>query len=159
MRVTVLAHTSMVCSGVKIGNSKNNSPETEQNAPSPTQPAKQDAPTTQTTRSHGLPLIRETLNTRNISKEAKDVIMASWRTGTSKQYQVYLGRWLQFCQSKGIPHMAASIDHGIDFLATLFASGLGYSAINTARSALSSVLILPDIRITPTRHAFPKGSF
>ena len=86
MRVTLLAHTTMVCSGVKIGNSKNHSPETEQNAPSPSQPAKQDAPTTQTTRSHGLPLIRETLNTRNISKEAKDIIMASWRTGTSKQY-------------------------------------------------------------------------
>ena len=72
------------------------------------------------------------------------VLRKTKRTGTSKQYQVYLGRWLQFCQSKGIPHMAASIDHGIDFLATLFASGLGYSAINTARSALSSVLILPD---------------
>ena len=34
------------------------------------------------------------------------------------------------------------MENGIDFLATLFTSGLGYSAINTARSALSSVLIL-----------------
>lgn len=144
MRVTVLAHTSMVSSGVRIGNLKNHSPETQQNAPSLAQPAKQDAPTAQTTRAHGLPLIRETLNTRNISKEAKDIIMASWRTGTSKQYQVYLERWSQFCQSRGIDYTAASIDNGIDFLATLFASGLGYSAINTARSALSSVLALPD---------------
>jgi len=134
----------MVSSGVRIGNSKNHSPETQQSAPSPAQPAKQDAPTAQTARAHGLPLIRETLNTRNISKEAKDIIMASWRTGTSKQYQVYLERWSQFCQSRAIDYTAASIDNGIDFLATLFASGLGYSAINTARSALSSVLALPD---------------
>ena len=77
MRITVMAHTSMVSSGVRIGNSKNHSTETYQNAPSPAQPAKQDAPTVQTTRAHGLPLIRETLNTRNISKEAKDIIMAS----------------------------------------------------------------------------------
>lgn len=134
----------MVSSGIRIGNWKNHSPETQKNAPSPAQPAKQDAPTAQTTRAHGLPLIRETLNTRNISKEAKDSIMASRRTGTSKQYQVYLERWSQFCQSRGIDYTATSIDNGIDFLATLFASGLGYSAINTARSALSSVLALPD---------------
>ena len=36
------------------------------------------------------------------------------------------------------------MENGIDFLATLFSSGLGYSAINTARSALSSVLLLPN---------------
>ena len=102
MHVTLLVHTSMVSSGIKIGNSRNHSLETQQNVPSPSQPAKQDAPTTQTTLSRGLPLIRDTLNTRNISKEAKDIIMASWRTGTSKQYQVYIERWSQFCQSKGI---------------------------------------------------------
>ena len=32
----------------------------------------------------------------------------------------------------------------MNFLAELFESGVGYSAINTARSALSSILILPD---------------
>ena len=67
MHITVLAHTSMVSSGVRIGNLKNHSPETQQNAPSPAQPAKKDTPTVQTTRAHGLPLTRETLNTRNIS--------------------------------------------------------------------------------------------
>ena len=70
--------------------------------------------------------------------------MASWRTGTTKQYDVYLKRWEQFCQSKGIDRLDASVENGIDFLATLFSSGLGCSAINTARSALSSVLILPN---------------
>ena len=34
--------------------------------------------------------------------------------------------------------------NGIDFLATLFNAGLGYRAINTACSALSSVLVLPN---------------
>ena len=70
--------------------------------------------------------------------------MASWRTDTSKQYQVYLARWEQFCRLKGLNQMNASVENGIDFLATLFTDGLGYSAINIARSALSSVLILPD---------------
>ena len=88
--------------------------------------------------------------------------MASWRTGTTKQYKVYLKRWEQFCQSQGINRFDASVENGIDFLATLFTSGLGYSAINTARSALSSVLILPN-NITFGAHPlvarFLKGVF
>ena len=48
------------------------------------------------------------------------------------------------CQSKGVDKFEATVENGIDFLATLFSSGLGYSAINTARSALSSVLLLPN---------------
>lgn len=49
----------------------------------------------------------------------------------------------QFCQSKGINRFNASVENGKDFLATLFASGLGYSTINTARSVLS-VFVLPN---------------
>lgn len=70
--------------------------------------------------------------------------MASWRSGTSKQYQTYLNRWEKYCQSKGLGKFEATVENGIDFLATLFNAGLGYSAINTARSALSSVLVLPN---------------
>ena len=54
------------------------------------------------------------------------------------------------------------MENGIDFLATLFSAGLGYSAINTARSALSSVLVLPN-NITFGSHPlvvrFRKGVF
>ena len=54
------------------------------------------------------------------------------------------------------------MENGIDFLATLFSAGLGYSEINTARSALSSVLVLPN-NITFGSHLlvvrFLKGVF
>ena len=36
------------------------------------------------------------------------------------------------------------LDMVLQFLTTLYEEGLGYSAINTARSALSAVVILPD---------------
>ena len=89
-------------------------------------------------------------------------LQASWRTETTKQYDVYLKRWEQFCQSKGIDRLDASVENGTDFLATLFTSGLGYSAIDSARSALSSVLILPN-NITFGTHPlvarFLKGVF
>ena len=69
--------------------------------------------------------------------------MASWRASTAKQYQIHLSRWEMFCKSRNINKFNASIENGIDFLASLYEKGLGYSTINTARSALSSVLDLP----------------
>ena len=97
-----------------------------------------------------------------MSQTATDIIMASWRSGTSKQYQTYLKRGEKYCQSKGLGKFEATVENGIDFLATLFSAGLGYSAINTARSALSSVLVLPN-NITFGSHPlvvrFLKGVF
>ena len=93
----------------------------------------------------GLPLVRDRLdhNTK-LGSLAKDIIMASWRSGTGKQYQSYLSRWESFCKEQGIHHTTATVEIGIDFLASIFQPGLGYSAINTARSALSSVIHTSD---------------
>ena len=125
-------------------------------------PTRCDPSTTQATLPPGLSLIRQTLIGCDLSTKAKDIIMASWRTGTTKQCDVYLKRREQYCQSKGISRLDASVENGIDFPATLFTSGLGYSAINTAQSALSFVLILPN-NITFGTHSlvarFLKGVF
>lgn len=73
-----------------------------------------------------------------------DVLMASWRAGTSKQYQTYLKRWQQYCIEKNIDVFQAGANNGVEFHVSLYKSGLGYSAINTARSALSSILVLQN---------------
>ena len=88
--------------------------------------------------------------------------MASWRKSTGKQYTTYLSRWLTYCKDKKLNVTHATVNDGLDFLTLLYQQGVGYSAINTARSALSSV-------ITPTAHTtfgehplvtrFLKGTF
>ena len=66
--------------------------------------------------------------------------MASWRKGTKKQYMSYLMRWEEYCKREHIaPHNPGKVK-AIEFLRELYEEGLGYSAINTARSALSSVI-------------------
>lgn len=87
-------------------------------------------------------LIRESLAKYNLSSSAKDVLMASWREGTSKQYRTYLKRWRQYCDDKDIDLFQPRVHNGVEFLVSLYKAGLGYSAVNTARSALSSLLIL-----------------
>lgn len=66
---------------------------------------------------------------------------ASWRQNTRKQHHgyAYLLRWLSFCQDENMHIEQASIHEGLAFLTSLYKQGLGYSAINTARSTLSSV--------------------
>ena len=119
-------------------------------------------PLTQKAGPLNMPLVLKTLNTKNLSSLAKEIIMASWRPGTGKQYHSYLGRREKFCPQKAIIVQDASVENGIDFLASLYEDGLGYSAINTARSALSSVLTSPE-NVTFGNHPlvsrFLKGVF
>ncbi|CAB3991208.1 Hypothetical predicted protein [Paramuricea clavata] len=53
-------------------------------------------------------------------------------------------RWKQFCAERNINWSNATVEQGIDFLANLFEQKLSYSAINTARSALSVMLTPKD---------------
>ena len=91
-----------------------------------------------------LSIIRESLGKYNLSSSVKDVLMASWREGTSKQYHTYLKRWRQYCDDKDIDLFLPGVHNGVEFLVSLYKAGLGYSAVNTARSALSSLLILEN---------------
>lgn len=81
MCVAQLAHASMVPSGDENGNLRECTPLGSQISPVPPNPSPP-----------GLSLIRQTLTGHGISTKAKDIIMASWRTGTTKQYEVYLKR-------------------------------------------------------------------
>jgi hypothetical protein len=66
--------------------------------------------------------------------------MASWHTGTHKQYSLYLTKWQSYCENEGLSMFDPGMMHAVEFLGSLYESGLSYSAINTARSALSSIL-------------------
>ena len=56
-----------------------------------------------------------------------------------KQYQTYLNRWIQFCTENSFNPTEENFQTVLLFLTFLFEHGLHYSAINTARSALSSL--------------------
>ncbi len=87
-----------------------------------------------------LSLIRQSLDKHDLSSSAKEILMASWRQGTSKQYKTYLDRWQAYCNEHHLDVFKPRLNNSIEFLVSLYNSGLGYSAINTARSALSTIL-------------------
>lgn len=110
----------------------------------------------------GVQIIRKSLESQGISKKAGDIILQSWRQGTHKQYASYIKRWISFCGRQQIDCVSPTIPQALDFLVELFEGGIGYSGINTARSALSCI-IKPENGITfgshPTVTRFLKGIF
>ena len=60
------------------------------------------------------------------------------------QYNPYIKRWQLYCGERKIDPISAPLEVGVNYFAELYNTGIGYSALNTARSALSSYVILPD---------------
>ena len=88
----------------------------------------------------GESLIRERLDQHGLSSATKEILMSSWRSGTRTLYSTYLSRWERYCEENQLSKINPGLNGAIEFLTFLFESGLGYSALNTARSALSAIL-------------------
>ena len=84
--------------------------------------------------------IRFNLQNPHISKTARKLIMQSWRKPTRQQYRTFLRRWEIYCEKKRKNSLDTNIGTILDFLVHLHKSGIGYSSLNTARSALSTIL-------------------
>lgn len=50
-----------------------------------------------------------------------------------------------FCNTQKVDQVVPSVKHVLQFLQMLYEQGLGYSAINTTKSAVSSVCALNDV--------------
>ena len=92
---------------------------------------------------NGLSCIRKSFETAGLSAEVTDVLMSSWRAATKKQYSAYLEKWMDFCGKGKVDKYSPTINQALLFLKLLQDKGLSYSAINTARSALSTVVSIP----------------
>ena len=98
----------------------------------------------------------------NVSPEVTDILMSSWRSGTQKQYKTYLEKWLLFCREREVDYCSPPISDAVEFLMGLYAQGLGYSTLNTARSALSFIFPISDCHNFGSRPLvvrFMKGVF
>ena len=74
---------------------------------------------------------------KGYSEEVTSTILDSKRGSTQDQYLPHINRFELFCNSKGTNIKHASVADGLEYLQSLKNKNLGYSAIGTARSALS----------------------
>ena len=91
-----------------------------------------------------LQTIFKTLENSGCSQDAKEIILASLSKGTRGQYNYHLRNFEIFCEQQNYNANSLTVSVGIDFLTDRFKSGLSYSSINTARSALSQFISFID---------------
>ena len=85
--------------------------------------------------------------------------MKGWRENTKKQYKVYLEKWIRFCKRKNKNELNRNTCIVLEFLQHMFSNNYSYSAINTARSALSTIFDSPPIGEHNMIKRFMKGVF
>ena len=96
---------------------------------------------------------------RGFSGHVTNVLLDSWRPSTQKQYTVYLKKWAAFCRERQIIAYSPTMMDVLEFLNTQL--HLSYSALNTARSALSCVISIDNVPVGqhPLVCRFLKGAF
>ena len=90
----------------------------------------------------------QTLNDKLVNKGYNPNVVSTMIDSRSKstyqQYKTYWDRWGEFCINQELDALQAPIVPIINFLQDCRDSFLGYSAVNTARSALSLVIDCPE---------------
>lgn len=76
----------------------------------------------------------------NLSNNCKKLLQASCADATWKQYESVMNQFNEFCKSKGQDDTKPSLSIILDFLSDLFERGASYASVNTARSALSTII-------------------
>ena len=108
----------------------------------PEPPANEAAFVAQETTAPGLSLVWQSLKIQGVLDKAARIITNSWRMGTKRQYQTCLKKWEEFCCKQETDPVRPTLTAILDFLTELYEQGQQYSSLNTARSALSSVIVL-----------------
>ena len=95
----------------------------------------------------GLPSIRRYYQMQSFSEHIiiTDVLVNSWRPATQKQHKVYIKEWAIFCGIRKIALFSPDLSNMLEFLYTLL--NLSYSSLNTARSALSCIVLIDKIPV------------
>ena len=77
---------------------------------------------------------------KGLSTHVCDLLMDSWRPTSLKQYDTYIRKWRSYCGLHNLDFSSPNIEHVLEFMTECQESGLGYSAMNSLRSALSAIL-------------------
>lgn len=110
---------------------------------------------------NGWQIIRKLYEGKYLSSGTIDILLSSWREATSRQYHICLLKWCTYCWERNINPFSPCLSEDLSLLTLLFSTGIGYSALNTARSALSTFIVcdnLPNGR-HPLVRRFLQGAF
>lgn len=116
----------------------------QRNTPYTTERHDTETPAEEKTGPAGMQSIRERYRQQGFSENATKFLMSSWRHSTKHMYDVYIRKWERYASERKVDKVSPPLTAAVNFLASLAESDLSYSAVCTARSALSSYLCTYD---------------
>lgn len=88
--------------------------------------------------------LRVSYKTKGFSKQVEELLLGSWRKGTTSAYNSAWQKWSSWCDKRQINPFSAPLASVLDFLAWMHHKNYEYRTINVHRSAISSVLPFID---------------
>jgi len=83
--------------------------------------------------------LRERYRSQQLSEEATELMLSSWRTKTNKSYDLLFAKWHCWCSEWGSDPFHGPVAQVANFLAQLYKEGYKYNSVNSYRSTISSV--------------------
>ena len=83
--------------------------------------------------------LRKKFGRGGLSEVAKELLLASWRSKTSRAYDSYFRKWLGWCTERGLDPVSGPISDVANFLADLHTQGYQTNSLNAYRSAISTM--------------------
>ena len=83
--------------------------------------------------------LRKRYRDQQLSQEATDLMINSWRPKTNRSYDSLFSKWSSWCATRYSYPISGTINEVLNFLAKLYKDGYQYSTINSNCSAISSV--------------------
>ena len=81
---------------------------------------------------------------KGLSPKCVDTILSSWRSGTKSCYTKYLNQWTTYASAKNVDPSSPPDAIALAFLQGLYENGESYGQINTACSAMSTIIDTPS---------------
>ena len=166
---TLLAIPVLVQSNFELSSTRTFDLQTHCNQSDITTRSQSQTPISRKAATDGGSIIWEKYRKLGYSENRRNILFASWRPGTLKNYSKYIDLWKQFASMNSFDIFSNRIQNVSDFLLKLFSDRHSYSQINTASNALSSTITInkihcgkhPDVKrfmkgISELRPTFPK---
>ena len=80
----------------------------------------------------------------NVSDTTNSILVASLRESARTKHNPYQQNWRIYCQENNINLATHNITNVLDLVSNLYDLGLSYSAINSAKSTLSHIILIPS---------------
>lgn len=139
---TMLAQETLVHRSSSIVSSKSNKT-THKPKSSVSTKVKDLSPKSRSVQPDCMAAVSKRFRTEGFSKRTRELLRASWRSGTQKDYTCKFKRFDSWCSQRKIDPYTASLVQCADFLTSLYHDGLQYRTIAGYRSMLS--ILLPPV--------------